>query len=344
MHARTDRVLPNRLELRQMVQCVQLYYRQQKHQKEIAKALGISSSKVSRLLKRAFADGLIRVETDLPKHPTLEAELTERFGLRDAVVIPTGDEQEIKEDLGAAAARYFEKVTANGVRVGISCGFTLYQTIRQLKDHRFRDLTLLPLSGESTLKLVDLFPNTLVGMMAAKYRPHVTAYALPVQLFGSLAEINRERQRLLRNPDVKRIYDDAHQVDIALLGIGMIGEQTPGFCSLAESCGVSVKTLRTLGVVGEINYQPFDQEGQIVNRKELTALTQRVLAVSAERLRELSGQYGKHVIAVGGGNQKLDAIHGALQGKFFNVLVTDEETAIQLLAKRSESETKKPHR
>src|SRR3972149_8973321 len=116
-----------------MVQCVQLYYRQQKHQKEIAKALGSSSSKVARLLKRAFADGLIRVETDLPKHPSLEAELTERFGLKDAVVIPTGDEQEIKEDLGAAAARYFEKVAANGDRAGLSWGFTRFPTPRQLK-------------------------------------------------------------------------------------------------------------------------------------------------------------------------------------------------------------------
>ena len=327
-------------ELRQMVHAAQLYYRQQKHQNEIAKALGISSSKVSRLLKRAFADGLIRVELDLPKQPKLESDLVDRFGLREAVVIPTGDEQEIKEDLGAAAARYFEKIAANGVRVGISCGFTLYQTIRQLRDHRLRDLTLYPLSGESTLKLVDLFPNTLVGMMAAKYRPHVTAYALPVQLFGELHEVERERKRLLHNPEVRRIYEGAQQVDIALVGIGMIGEETPGFCSLAESCGVSVRTLRALGVVGEINYQPFDRNGEIIAKKELTTLTRRVLAVTAERLREMSRQYAKHIIAVAGGRQKVEAILGALRGKFFNVLVTDEETALRLLERDAEPEVR----
>src|SRR3989337_3232274 len=77
-------------ELRQMVQCLELHYRQQKHQKEIAQALGISSSKVSRLLKRAFEEGLIRVELDLPLNPRLGAALVERFGLRDAVVVPAG--------------------------------------------------------------------------------------------------------------------------------------------------------------------------------------------------------------------------------------------------------------
>src|SRR5438105_3573871 len=51
-------------ELRQMVRCLELYYRQQRSQKDIAKALGVSAATVSRLLKRAFDDGLVRVELD----------------------------------------------------------------------------------------------------------------------------------------------------------------------------------------------------------------------------------------------------------------------------------------
>ena len=252
-----------------MVQCLELYYRQQKHQKEIAEALGVSSSKVSRLLKRAFEEGLIRVELDLPQNPRLAAALVQRFGLRDAVVVPTGGRGDVKEELGAAAAAYFEKVAANGIRLGLSCGFTLYHTIRQLRERRFRDLTLYPLSGESTLRLVDLSPNTLVGMLAAKYRPHVAAYALPVQHLTSLRQIERERRRLLRDPEIRKIYEGAQNVDIALVGIGFIGEGTPGFCSLAEAYGVSVRTLRRLGVVGEVNYQPFDAGGKVVDRPEL---------------------------------------------------------------------------
>jgi deoxyribonucleoside regulator len=319
-------------EIRQMVRCVQLHYRAQRHQKEIARELGLSSSKVSRLLKRAFADGLVRVEIELPKRPRLEAALVDRFRLRDAVVIPLGESRDLKEDLGTAAARYFEKVAADGARVGLSCGYTLYQLIRALRERRFRDLELYPLSGESTLQLVDLFPNTLVGMMAAKYRPHVRAYALPVQVLGSFAAAQRERRRLLQKGEVRRIYRAASDVDIALVGIGMIGEATAGFCSLAEFYGVSVRRLRALGVVGEINYHPFDQAGALIDRKELRPLTQRVLAVHPSRLRVLSAQYGKLVIAVAGGPDKHDAILGAMRGGFANVVVTDEDTAEALLA------------
>ena len=319
-------------EVRQMVRCVQLYYRAQRHQKEIARELGLSSSKVSRLLKRAFAEGLVRVEIELPKRPRLEVALTERFKLRDAVVIPLGEVRELKEDLGVAGARYFEKVAADGVRVGLSCGYTLYQVIRALRERRFRDLEIYPLSGESTLQLVDLFPNTLVGMMAAKYRPHVRAYALPVQVLGSFAAARRERRRLLQKGEVRRIYEAAGDVDIVLVGIGMIGEATAGFCSLAAFYGVSVRRLRALGVVGEINYHPFDRDGRLIDRKELRPLTQRVLAVPPSRLCELSAQYGKLVIAVAGGPDKREAILGAMRGRFANVLVTDEETADSLLA------------
>jgi deoxyribonucleoside regulator len=319
-------------EVRQMVRCVQLYYRAQRHQNEIARELGLSSSKVSRLLKRAFADGLVRVEIELPKRPRLEAALIERFRLRDAVVIPLGETRELKEDLGTAAARYFEKIAADGARVGLSCGYTLYQLIRALRERRFRDLELYPLSGESTLQLVDLFPNTLVGMMAAKYRPHVRAYALPVQVLRSFAAAQQERRRLLQKGEVRRIYEAAGDVDIALVGIGMIGEATAGFCSLAEFYGVSVRRLRALGVVGEINYHPFDRDGKLIDRRELRPLTQRVLAVPPSRLRELSGQYRKLVIAVAGGPDKHAAILGAMRGRFANVLVTDEDTAEALLA------------
>jgi deoxyribonucleoside regulator len=322
---------PDHDDVRAMVRCVQLYYRAQRHQNEIARELGLSSSKVSRLLKRAFSEGIVRVELSLPTRPRLEAALVERYGLRDAVVIPLGEARGVKEDLGTAAARFFERAVADGARVGVSCGYTLYCMIRALREQRLRGLEIYPLSGESTLQLVDLFPNTLVGMMAAKYRPHVRAYALPVQVLGSLTDVQRERRRLLRDREVRRIYEAASRVDIAVVGIGLIGKATAGFCSLAEFHGVSVRRLRTLGVVGEVNYHPFDRQGRLIDHRELRPLTNRVLAVPPTRLRELAGQYGKLVIAVAGGPGKLGAIRGALRGRFANVLVTDDETAAALV-------------
>jgi len=318
-------------ELKQMVQCVELAYREGLSQKDVAATVGVSPATVSRLLKRAFDEGLVRVELTLPRAHELEAELTQRFKLRDAVVVVSGGRGDVKEELGRAAAGYFEKVGEHGMRVGLSCGSTLYQTVRALRERRLRDLSLYPLSGENSLRLVDISPNTMVGMMAAKYRPHVAAYALPVQHLVSLREIDRERRRLLRDPEVRTIYEAAQSVDIALCGVGMIGEATPGFCALAESYGISVKRLRQLGVVGEINYQPFDAAGDIVDQPELRALMRRLLSVDGARLQTLSRRDDRRIIAVAGGKDKLAAVRGALAGGFMNVLVTDETLAALLV-------------
>lgn len=317
-----------------MVQCLELYYRQARSQKDIARILGVSAATVSRLLKRAYDERLVRVELDLPRTESLESALMAEFGLRDAVVVASGGRGDVKEELGAAAAAYFESVARNGMRIGLSCGFTLYQTIRQLRERRFRNLALYPLSGESTLTLVDLFPNTLVGMMAAKYRPHVRAYALPVQHLASLRETERMRRQLLRDAEVRRVFEGAQEVDIALAGIGLVAEHTTGFCSLAENYGVSVRRLRQLGVVGEINYQPFDADGAIVDRPELRVLMRRLLSVDGPRLQALSRRPNRYVVAVAGGKAKVAAVRGALRGRFMNVLVTDEDCAAALLPPR----------
>ena len=103
-----------------MVECLELYYRQGKSQKDIATTLGVSAATVSRLLKRAFDEGLVRVELDLPRTEELESALAQTFGLREAVVVASGGRGDIKEELGAAAAAYFEKVARNGMRIGLS--------------------------------------------------------------------------------------------------------------------------------------------------------------------------------------------------------------------------------
>ena len=59
-------------------------------------------------------------------------------------------------------------------------------------------------------------------MMAAKYRPHVHAYALPVR-----CRIPRRRPArappVLQKGEVRRIYQAAGNVDIVLVGIGGLG-------------------------------------------------------------------------------------------------------------------------
>ncbi len=220
------------------------------------------------------------------------------------------------------------------MRIGLSCGFTLYQTIRALRERRFRDLSLYPLSGESTLKLVDLFPNTLVGMMAAKYRPHVQAYALPVQHLLSLREIERERRRLLRDPEIRSIFEAAQAVDVALTrhrphrrGARRGSARWPSPTGSASSaCASSASWARS-------TTSPSMPTAGSSTAPSCARSCTGCSRWRAARLQALSRRDDRYVIAVAGGRAKVEAVRGALRGHFVNVLVTDEDCASALLAR-----------
>jgi hypothetical protein len=117
-------------------------------------------------------------------------------------------------------------------------------------------------------------------MMAAKYRPDVTAYALHAQLIGPLEEIDHERQLLLNRPEIRKIYKEAHDVDVAMVGIGAVGPETPGFCSIAEHYGVSPQKLTAGWWANQLPAIRWARTSGAPGRAE--GLTKRVVAVAAE--------------------------------------------------------------
>src|SRR5256885_3184102 len=116
-------------ERRLMVRCLELYYRQARSQKEIARALGVSAATVSRLLKRAYDDGFVRVELDLPRAEELEAGLTERFGLRDAVVVAAGGGGGLEGGARGPGGGLFSENASDGLPPGPSLGLPLFPPV-----------------------------------------------------------------------------------------------------------------------------------------------------------------------------------------------------------------------
>ncbi|HVZ17756.1 MAG TPA: sugar-binding domain-containing protein, partial [Terriglobales bacterium] len=88
-----------------------------------------------------------------------------------------------------------------------------------------------------------------------------------------------------------------------------------------------LQTLKQEGCVGEICGHAYNLQGEICSPE----LSDRALGIDLVGLRnkELS-------VALAGGLHKLDAIRGALQGHYVNVLITDEGTAAALLQQDEE--------
>ena len=110
-------------ELRLMTKVARLYDVQKLRQADICTQLAMHQSTVSRLLKRAEREGIVRVTVTPPSgtHTEIEDAVQARYRLGSAIVVDsTGDEHQVALDLGAAAAYYLETTLQPADVIGIS--------------------------------------------------------------------------------------------------------------------------------------------------------------------------------------------------------------------------------
>src|SRR3990172_6289881 len=111
-------------ELRLMTRVARLYYDDGVKQPQIAARLRLSQPKVSRLLKQAQSEGIVRGSVRPPSgaYPELERALESRYGLREVEVVDISrDEGEAAvRELGAGAAYHLETTVRSRDVIGVS--------------------------------------------------------------------------------------------------------------------------------------------------------------------------------------------------------------------------------
>ena len=126
-------------DVRLMVRIAQLYYRMHLSQAEIGERLGLSRFQVGRLLDRAVAESIVRIEVVHPSARLVDLEdaLVERFRLRAAVVadVPAAGAGEEADDLARdavaeAAMDALAKLHPTGA-IAVSWGRTMLAVARE---------------------------------------------------------------------------------------------------------------------------------------------------------------------------------------------------------------------
>jgi DNA-binding transcriptional regulator LsrR (DeoR family) len=305
-----------------MAKVARMYHEGGLRQTDITQRLNIHQSTVSRLLKRAEKEGIVRVTFRMPSgfFAELEDALQTRFGLREAIVVDsTGTEDRIVRDLGAAAGFYVETTTRSSDVVGISSWSAALLSMVE---------AMHPTPRAAGARVVQILGG--IG------NPGAEAHA--TQLTRRLADLLSGEPTLLPAPgavgsaDAKRVmlkdrYVQAatalfKRVTLALVGIGAVEPSK----LLASSGNVfspqELRQLSSRGAVGDICLRFFDAAGTPV----VTPLNDRVISMELADLRRVD-----RVVGIAGGTRKLAAIRGALAGRWINVLITDRLTADQLL-------------
>lgn len=316
---------------RQLVRIARLFYEKGLNKTQIAEQLRMSITHVNRLLKIAHQEGIVKITIEAPREKELELDLIEAFDLVDAKVISyNADEQLLRTDLGIEAAKYFEKLVKDGSRVGIGSGRTMYEMVEVLEE-RPRKITLFPISliAERDLKIKSISANTLVNTLWFKFRPDCEAYE--VDLFFpeiSIDQAKREIGSLLMRPSVQEACRAIADLDFYFFSVGYLREDSL-LVRLAKEHGMGADDLRKEKIIGDYLFNTVDENGRFVPW-DLDGLA---FKLSLEQLDQVARDHEKRVVAVAGGGRKLAVIRAGLRARLFNILITDGETAVQLLEK-----------
>ncbi len=304
------------LDLR--VRAAWLYYIEGLTQEQVAARLGISRIKVLRLLAAAREEGLvqIRINAKAGQQVALERKLETRFGLAEAIVVPSGaDDITTAAFIGHAAGVYVSEQMRGGMTVGIGWGATLQASLKSLAWREVGGVTVISLLGGLT-HATALNPSAVAWLLADYFKAECYQITAPAYVPDEALAA-----ALWGQPDLRELRRRAGTIDLALVSVGDVSEVATIFRQnmLPWSEG---RSLKAAGAVGDLLGHFIDAKGRLVDHP----VNRRVMAISPEEI----GRVPKVVIA-SGGIRKVQAIRAGIAACGASVLITDEATAETLL-------------
>lgn len=320
-------------DLRLMIKVGFLYYEHEYKQSEIAERLHLSRPKVSRLLRKARDQGIVQISVVPPgdDHVELETALEEQFGIDEALVVgatpgstatdgangnSVTNEAFLKRQIGRGAARYLRRSIEENDVLGITWGTTLQAMVESMHKTPVEGVRVVQTLGgvgppEAEAHAADL-SRQLAHLLEARLTP------LPAPgIVGS----REAREVMFSDQHVQAALERFSQITTAYVGIGALSTN-PIFSDDPAVSPDAREKLDRAGAVGDIAMRFFDVEGHVTH----ASFEEGIIGITLEQLSTV-----ERVVGVAGGNEKTQAIRGALCGGLIDVLITDHSTASRLV-------------
>ncbi|TFG49310.1 MAG: sugar-binding transcriptional regulator [Anaerolineales bacterium] len=298
-----------------------LYYEDDFTQGEIAKKLGYSRVKIHRVLQAAKEAGIVQVLIKTGDTATidLETSLIHKYNLRDCVVIENNQGgEESYQDLARGASSWLKQHLQPGTRVGLGLGRTLSYLPIVFEIEKNVNCIFTEVAGAISDHSWGFETNNIASQMAEKCGGKAELFYAPTLVSNSAL-----KEELIKERSVKKALERARSCDIVLQSVGPVDETAilfiNGYLSRAE-----LDDLKEAGAVGDALGCYFNKDGQILS----SPIDNLMIGLHLSELVDLPWS-----VLVGGGAEKVVPISAALKGKYFNVLVTDLQTAETLLGK-----------
>jgi DNA-binding transcriptional regulator LsrR (DeoR family) len=286
-----------------------LHYVSDLSQTEISRRLGISAATVSRLIRRAHKEGIVRVEVrDLSSADEIADQLVERLGLRAAAVIETPSEAGVLAALATPVGRLLREAGLGaGSVLAIGWGRTVWELI-QAGLPRIPGIITVPASGGMQQAAQHFQVNEFVRLAAEQMG------GVPKFIHAPYLPSLESRAGFLTDPTIREHVALWDRLDVALVGIGL-----PHSVDLAHGGTPGTPSdVALASAAGDVLQHFYDIEGKPVAWEG----ERRLIAVSPPQLRAVP-----LAIGVAASPEKAPGILGAARAKLINVLVIDARTA-----------------
>lgn len=314
------RILPNE-ELRLLSKVSKLYYEDGLNQDEIVVKLQLSRSKISRLLKQAREEGIVKITVNPPPgiFSDLESQLENICGMKEVIIVEVSEPETpdvVSRELGIAAAAYLQRTTKENDIIGISWGSTLRDMVNAVQPNPVPGAQVVQIIGGLGRPESEAHATDLCRRLARLLSCRLTLLPAP----GIVAS-EQIKEVMLMDSHIQKALSLFPKISVAFVGIGA---PTPDSVIMQDGTIISKSELEDVkqrGAVGDIALRFFDIEGRPI----ASDVDCRVIGMTLDQLTKID-----RVVGVAGGPQKVDALTGALRGNLIDVLITDQITASRL--------------
>ena len=323
-----------------LVQLATLYYLGDMSQEQLSQIMGISRTKVSRLLKQCREQKIVEFKINATDHIVgqLEEDLTKLLGLREAHIVPSAaSPAESRRNVGGRAAQLLASSLRNNMMVGIAWGSTIREMVDQVVPAHLADNTgVIQLSGGFNLSSTDCNERELAKVLAKKleqfdpmfieepvlcenmevFKEIAAACSIPIVVQSPLL-----RSLFLKEPEINRHFQLFDKVDMAFLGVGSCDPYEGMMYKAGYLTFEETKQLIDMNAIGDLCGHCISPDGEHIK----TFLDQRIIAIDPVRLKKIPRK-----VILAAGRNKAESIIAACRGGYADVLVTDEIAAMTI--------------
>lgn len=304
----------------QLASIAQMYYEEGKNQQEISEETGINRSAISRLMTEARSKGIVDIKINYPWRDTeLEKKVERAFPQLKKVYIPACTDQSYQtmlKTLGFFAGKFFTKKVKAGMIVGLAWGKAIHKMIENIPKNPL-DIELVQITGATGYEGLIKDGPLLTRLLSEKLGCPCQYLHVPFIVDNPMLSEAMKKEKVIHHT-----LEYAKKSDFTFTGLGSTKE---GLYTLKETGYITDKEwieIKKTGAVGDYLGVHYNIEGQILD----ISINKRLIGNNPDDLKHVANR-----VAIAGDQRKAETILGAINGHFFNILITDNFTAERLL-------------